>query len=50
MVGTSRLPVQLPAGVSVRHFPEAAIISVGDNSYGHPTDAAISRLKGLARQ
>ena len=25
--------------------PEAAIISVGDNSYGHPTDAAISRLK-----
>ena len=27
--------------------PEAAIISVGDNSYGHPTDAAMSRLKAV---
>ena len=25
--------------------PDAAIISVGDNNYGHPTDAAISRLE-----
>lgn len=25
--------------------PNAAIISVGDNNYGHPTDAAISRLE-----
>lgn len=25
--------------------PDAAIISVGSNSYGHPTDAAISRLE-----
>ena len=30
--------------------PEAAIISVGDNSYGHPTDAAISRLKAAGAE
>ena len=30
--------------------PEAAIISVGDNSYGHPTDAAISRLKAVGAE
>ena len=26
-------------------MPEYAIISVGDNSYGHPTEAALSRLR-----
>lgn len=30
--------------------PEAAIISVGDNSYGHPTDAAISRLEAVGAE
>ena len=30
--------------------PEAAIISVGDNSYGHPTDAAMSRLKAVGAE
>ena len=30
--------------------PEAAIISVGDNSYGHPTDAAISRLEAVGTE
>ena len=26
--------------------PEVALISVGDNSYGHPTDAVLARLAG----
>lgn len=30
--------------------PEAAIISVGDNNYGHPTDAAMSRLEAVGAE
>ena len=30
--------------------PEAAIISVGDNNYGHPTDAAMSRLESVGAE
>ena len=42
--GTPRLPVQQHRRILQQMRPETAIISVGDNSYGHPTQEAMDRL------